>query len=322
MKDLVLLDPVLAPVSSPELAKDLHCLERHWGIAKLLAKTTDTQQIISYYRWNQALYRYFHSPEGAMHLPIREEGVNHQEGLAVHSQLLSQFWQELPPGPILEIGCGMGYNLRRLASQFPQRKFYGIDLVASNIKRARQVCQEYANVHFVHGNFMEPEVLSASWAGIFAVESFCYFEEVGNVLDTICQSLRPDGKFVLFDALLNETFPGTDVNSQIAARLCARGYALEQWPGEQTIKSSALALGLHLVEEQDFSAQVLPNLIRFQEGCRRMLQKSRFLPAWLLTKYMLPSVIRGHLFAGLLGPYPVQAGLLRYKMLAFQNVGI
>ncbi len=319
MKELTFFDPVLAPAYSPALAEDLAWVERYWGITKLLSKTSNIQQVIRYYRWNQALYRYFHSTEGAMHLPIREEGVDHHEGLAVHSQLLSRFWQDLPPGPILEIGCGMGYNLQRLAAQFPDRSFYGVDLVPTNIKKARHLCQDFPNVHFIVGDFLASDELSQAWAGIFAVESFCYFEKVGEALAKICSTLQAHGKFVLFDALLNEHFPEHDAKPHIAAQLCARGYALEQWPGEQSIKDYAHSLGLSLMDEQDFSSQVLPNLIRFQEGSRRMLQKSRYYPAWLFTKYILPSVMQGHLFAGLLGPYPVQAGLLRYKMLAFKN---
>ena len=56
--------------------------------------------------------------------------------------------RQLPPLPepiVVEIGCGTGYNIKRLVKHYPDGAFYGIDLSADMITRAEKNLRHHRN---------------------------------------------------------------------------------------------------------------------------------------------------------------------------------
>ena len=60
--------------------------------------------------------------------------------------LVQELKKRIPnPGRILEIGCGTGYNLARLAKAFPNAQLTGIDVSGDMIAKAKKNLKAYAD---------------------------------------------------------------------------------------------------------------------------------------------------------------------------------
>src|SRR6266566_4004746 len=56
---------------------------------------------------------------------------------------------------VLDVGCGTGEILARLAAKYPQASFVGIDLEESHLARAAERCAKFADrVRFERGDAM------------------------------------------------------------------------------------------------------------------------------------------------------------------------
>jgi S-adenosylmethionine-diacylgycerolhomoserine-N-methlytransferase len=61
------------------------------------------------------------------------------------------------PARVLEIGCGTGKNMRRLAQRFPQAQIVGVDAAAAMIAVAQRNLRSHAQqVRLIHGAYVAP----------------------------------------------------------------------------------------------------------------------------------------------------------------------
>ena len=106
------------------------------------------------------------------------------------------------PFTFLDIGCGNGWVIRKIAEQKECRKAVGIDKSKNMIKQA---CRKKTSKK---ENFFQADIESWKYRGrfdfIFAMESLYYVESVENSLRRIFEMLKPEGKF----------FCGTDFYSE------------------------------------------------------------------------------------------------------------
>jgi tRNA G46 methylase TrmB len=58
---------------------------------------------------------------------------------------------------ILELGCGMGYNIKYLAKRFPDAQFIGIDITKSYIRKAKSKTKGLENVSI---QLIQPIIIS------------------------------------------------------------------------------------------------------------------------------------------------------------------
>lgn len=71
--------------------------------------------------------------------------------------LLDQLAAKTQPQRILEIGCGTGHNLIRLAQRFPAAHISGIDLSADMLERARRTTAHHSGrIELLHGAYRQP----------------------------------------------------------------------------------------------------------------------------------------------------------------------
>ena len=60
----------------------------------------------------------------------------------------------LPAGAVvLEIGCGTGFNLIRLARKYPKANIYGIDTSSDMLNIAKEKLKKHQHVNFLHGAY-------------------------------------------------------------------------------------------------------------------------------------------------------------------------
>lgn len=117
---------------------------------------------------------------------------------ATHQRLLE--YVDLPDQPhILDLGCGTGRLLNRLASQFPNLRGTGLDLSPQMIRLARQGNLYHPRLIFLEGNAEALPFASGQFDAVFNSFSFLHYPNPERVLAEVSRVLSPSGYFYLVD---------------------------------------------------------------------------------------------------------------------------
>lgn len=117
---------------------------------------------------------------------------------AVHKRLLE--YVDLPARPnVLDLGCGTGRLLNRLASQFPQLRGTGIDLSSEMLRQARQSNRHRPRLIYVQGNAASLPFADGQFDAVFNTISFLHYLQPEQVFSEVSRVLRPGGHFYLVD---------------------------------------------------------------------------------------------------------------------------
>jgi ubiquinone/menaquinone biosynthesis C-methylase UbiE len=117
---------------------------------------------------------------------------------AIHKRLLE--YVELPANPlVLDIGCGTGRLLQRLAVKFPDLRGIGLDLSPEMLRQARRKNQYPERVIFKQGNANQLPFANNQFKAVFNTISFLHYLNPVQVLQEISRVLREGGYFYLVD---------------------------------------------------------------------------------------------------------------------------
>lgn len=112
-----------------------------------------------------------------------------------------------PDYTILDVGCGGGRTINRLAQQVPQGKVYGIDCSPDMVEYARKV-----NKEFVKQNQVEIRQASVDKTGlpddffdlVTACETYYFWPSLPEAFKEIKRVLKPNGKFLLISEMVKD----------------------------------------------------------------------------------------------------------------------
>lgn len=122
---------------------------------------------------------------------------------AIHKRLLE--FVELPEQPnILDLGCGTGRLLNRLAGQFPTLQGTGLDLSAQMLRQAQQQNQHGVRLTYQQGNAESLPFADSQFDAVFNTLSFLHYPHPQQVFLEVSRVLRPNGHFYLVDYTVKE----------------------------------------------------------------------------------------------------------------------
>ncbi|MEA5510994.1 class I SAM-dependent methyltransferase [Crocosphaera sp. UHCC 0190] len=120
---------------------------------------------------------------------------------SIHKRLLS--YVSLPhPYQVLDLGCGTGRLLNRLAAQFPDLQGTGVDLSPQMLKEARQNNQHHPRLIYTKGNAESLPFANNQFDAVFNTISFLHYPNPQQVFSEVSRILRPQGQFYLADSTL------------------------------------------------------------------------------------------------------------------------
>lgn len=121
---------------------------------------------------------------------------------AIHLRLLEYI--ELPQCPtVLDIGCGTGKLLNRLAANYPDLQGTGLDFSAEMLRQARRSNQHPPRLIFVQGGVAPLRFVDDQFDAVFNTFSFLHYANPERVFAEIYRVLRPGGRFYLVDPSAN-----------------------------------------------------------------------------------------------------------------------
>ena len=118
---------------------------------------------------------------------------------------------------VVDLGCGTGLSFPLLLDKIgPEGRLIGVDLSDEMLTRAARRAEDsgWDNVELVNediATFEYPHPLS----GIIAVGSFGYITDLEAVIEKAARALTPDGRMVILDGKLPESWPSWLINAFI-----------------------------------------------------------------------------------------------------------
>ncbi|MGB7444103.1 MAG: methyltransferase domain-containing protein [Coleofasciculaceae cyanobacterium] len=122
---------------------------------------------------------------------------------AVHKRLL-EYVELKEQGNVLDLGCGTGRLLNRLAQKFPHLQGTGLDLSGKMIEQAKQQNQYEERLVYRQGNGESMPFADNQFDAVFNTISFLHYPNPLLVLSEVSRILRPDGRFYLVDYSFRE----------------------------------------------------------------------------------------------------------------------
>ncbi|MGB8698253.1 MAG: class I SAM-dependent methyltransferase [Thermosynechococcaceae cyanobacterium] len=117
---------------------------------------------------------------------------------AIHQRLLASI--QLPPAAkVLDLGCGTGQLLNRLAGVYPDLQGFGLDLSPEMIRQARRKILHRPRLIFVQGRSDRIPFAAAEFDAVFCTISFLHYPDPLAVLREVRRVLKPQGRFYLAD---------------------------------------------------------------------------------------------------------------------------
>ncbi|MCM0591937.1 MAG: methyltransferase domain-containing protein [Gloeotrichia echinulata IR180] len=116
----------------------------------------------------------------------------------VHKRLLE--YVDFPEQPnVLDLGCGTGRLLERLAAKFPDLRGTGLDLSPKMLRIARQNNCHRPRLIYIEGKAESLTFAEGQFNAVFNTISFLHYLEPQQVLSEVARVLSPGGRFYLVD---------------------------------------------------------------------------------------------------------------------------
>jgi SAM-dependent methyltransferase len=174
---------------------------------------------------------------------------------------------------VMDLGCGAGFDTLQAAMKVgPTGRVIGVDMTPAMIERARAGARSggYAQVEFREGRL---EALPVPDASIDAVTSNCVINLVpdkGAVFLEIARVLRPGGRLVISDIVLDAPLPEAVAGDLLAYVGCVSGALLRR--DYFDLATAAGLADVRVLKDIDYLATVG---YRFSDDLRARLEAAR-----------------------------------------------
>jgi ubiquinone/menaquinone biosynthesis C-methylase UbiE len=118
-------------------------------------------------------------------------------------QIAFQQVMSLQPRPtsVLEVGCGGGRFLERLADALPQADIVGVDVAEVALRKAARALEGWPRIRVINAAAEDLPLPSDGFDVVVANKSFHHWHDWGAGLGEANRVLRPCGALIIADAL-------------------------------------------------------------------------------------------------------------------------
>ncbi|WP_442485195.1 class I SAM-dependent methyltransferase [Aeoliella sp. SH292] len=295
--------PAVANIPDQPLADALALVRKVFDANEITARRIESTNVVEYYRQSERAYRMFHSGEGALHIGLStadtpDGDVGHRR----HVELFAEVIEDVDAENVVEFGSGMGYNVRTLAKEMPQRRFTGVDLSPHHTATARREARGMANIEFVEANYQQLDIPSGSCDALLAIETLCQCGDQRAAVAEAYRLLRPGGQMLVIDCFRKQSLDLVTPELCEAALLVEKTAAVDAFAELEVWKQMATEVGFRVARCVDRSAETSRDLARLYRLARRFFKMSL---AVQLIRRAMPKLAIENAVCGLLMPYTV-----------------
>jgi ubiquinone/menaquinone biosynthesis C-methylase UbiE len=177
---------------------------------------------------------------------------------------------------LMDVGCGTGYTLHRLAQEYPRADFLGIDVGEKHLTYAKKRCKSLENCSFIKKNILEEDI-EGQYDIVFLKYVIIHLNNQKKVLQIIRKLLKDNGRVSIFDNCWSglNMFPESDYFKQYVND--ARKYWIES--GRDPDIGAKLGYLLHETGFINIRVEQVPSLFSkdmnfddFQWRCERTIE--------------------------------------------------
>ncbi|MBI2444199.1 MAG: class I SAM-dependent methyltransferase [Candidatus Magasanikbacteria bacterium] len=106
-------------------------------------------------------------------------------------------------GRIVDVACGTGEVIVRLAREFPAAEFIGIDFAPAMLQKAREKARALTQARFIEAPAAAIPLPASSADAVLCSDAFHHLAEPQAVIAEIHRVLKPGGLFLLVDPAFN-----------------------------------------------------------------------------------------------------------------------
>lgn len=252
----------------------------------------------AYYRQSAPGYQWLYTDGNWMHVPLSGGEQLQDEDYCAQADHIRQIASEIGATRILEIGCGLGANLERLATMAPAVELVGLDLMKSHVKNARKRTRHMGNLTFRDSSFEPIPADIGEFDLIFGIETLCYAKDPITVARSIAASLKPGGVVIIFDGHRARDFGSLSPDLIQATHLYELATAVSRgFHISGTWERALSAVGLSVAPTADLTMQTWPGLLKLHTRSIKGFTMQR----WRFAARLLPKYFTRNAIAGLLG---------------------
>ena len=123
---------------------------------------------------------------------------------------------------IIDIGCGGGYNIKRMLERCKQGKMTGFDISAESVKKARKVNKDEKRVEIIQGSVEKTPFRDNQFDLATAFETVFFWPDTAENMKEVYRIVKPGGQFAVIN---NFGDPGIDWEKKIP---CMTRYTAEE----------------------------------------------------------------------------------------------
>ena len=108
---------------------------------------------------------------------------------------------------ILDVGCGGGKTVSRLAEKAPLGKVFGIDYSADMVEYSKKVNKKLIaqnRVEIVEGSVEKTGFSDDFFDLVTAIETYYFWHSFSDALKEILRVLKPDGQFLMVNEMMKD----------------------------------------------------------------------------------------------------------------------
>lgn len=130
---------------------------------------------------------------------------------------------EMPKeGFVLDIGCGGGYNIKRMLKLSENAMFKGIDISKESVRKAKKVNKKNSRVEIIEGTVESLPFSDDSFDLITAFETVFFWPNVKENIKEVYRTVKKGGRFIVIN---NYGDPNVDWEKKVP---CMKRYTKEQ----------------------------------------------------------------------------------------------
>lgn len=268
--------------TSNKLETQLQVVQSLFNTPRVAKTSVDSTYIAEYYHINVLPYTLVHSKTGAIHMAISRDGTYKESDLFEPVRMIAAYVEKTKATHVLELACGRGANSSYLAERFPKTRFEGVDLSPAQLQFAQKNARKFRNFHAQRGDYHDLSQLPANHFDlVFVIESLCYSTTKEKVIKEVKRVLKPNGIFIVIDGYLRNEEKTMQKEEVEAVRLAAMGMAVPFFEPYDHFLKQAKDENMKLVNEEDLSEFVMPNLYRFEKIAKNYLKVPFLVPAMI-----------------------------------------
>jgi len=299
-----------------ELKTKLSNIENVLNVNNLLARDGGTDSIRKYYKLNKLAYSIFHSKKGFVHAGLSESDSFKDEDLLAQPKIIGKYIEENNAKEVLELAMGKGANSKYLAEKYPDVNFYGLDLEngqldINNFKNIQNLRVSYGDYHKLD-SFPDEK-----FDIIYVIDALCHSNNKDVVAKEVYRVLKNGGLFIVIDGYSGKKTNELNEDEVLAKQLNEKGMMLSSFEYIDNAVDKIKSAGLILVEDKDYSKNIIPSFGRLEKIASKTIFKPKILGR--IVDKILPNEVTFNAVSAYLTPVLIRKGIFCYKLLIFKK---